>query len=296
MEYSSFHIDLGPYTSCVHRFGDVNNAPCVILIHGSIENSRVFYSKSGKGFAPWLSSQGFDVYAVDLPGKGKSEPQVSRSFQQTQTKFITEELPKIIEEISARNNSGVLHLGAHSWGGVLIASMLARKQIAVDSMVFFASKRRISVFSLKRIIAVDFIWSLVGTISAYLVGYLPAKFLRIGSDNEPKDFFLQTNNWVYRKKWVDPEDGFDYKKALSNKPVPPTLFLTGINDRVLGNPIDVEVLMNEMPDSRHEFKILGKNYGNRHNYDHIDILTHKAATEDHFPEVVQWFRQFGGIS
>lgn len=139
---------------------------------------------------------------------------------------------------------------------------------------------------------VDLVWTTLGTTMSHLLGYLPAKQLRIGSDNEPKDFYLQTNQWVYRKAWIDPEDGFDYHQSLQNRKLPPTLFLTGIHDKVLGNPVDVEKLMIEMSDPQHEFQILGKNFGNAHSYGHIDILTHPSAVEDHFPMVHDWFRQF----
>lgn len=148
----------------------------------------------------------------------------------------------------------------------------------------------------KRIFMVDMVWTAVGTALAAILGYLPARQIRIGSDNEPRDFYLQTNRWVYSKKWIDPEDGFDYKAVLQKKTLPPTLFLAGIDDHVLGNPVDVELLMQEMPNPQHEFLILGKNYGNAHNYGHIDILTHHRAAEDHFPTCANWFRQFGGNS
>lgn len=296
MERNTFSIDLGDYNVAVHRFGGNPDNPAVVLIHGSIENARVFYSRSGKGFAPWLAKQGFDVFAVDLPGKGESTPKVSRHFKHSQTTFITKDLPAILNDIQQRNHSGELHLGAHSWGGVLIPAMLARSEFNVKSMVFFASKRRISVFHLKRLFMVDLVWTLGGTVLSHLLGFLPARQIKIGSDNEPKKFFLQTNKWVYGREWIDPEDGFNYGEALKEKELPPTLFLCGINDHVLGNPTDVELLMREMPNPRHEIQILGKNYGNEHNYGHIDILTHHGAAEDHFPLVADWFRQYGGNS
>lgn len=296
MSYSRFSVDLGPFDCCVHRFGGNPSHPCVVLIHGSIENARVFYSRSGKGFAPWLAAQGFDVFAIDLPGKGESRPKVSRKFNHSQYQFITTDLPELLKAIQGRNQSGVLHFGAHSWGGVLIAALLARRDIQVRSMVFFGSKRRISIFSLKRLFMVDLIWTTLGTMAAYMIGYLPARAMRIGSDNEPKHFYLQTNRWVYSRKWIDPEDGFDYHAALQKRPLPPTLFLTGIKDDVLGHPRDVELLMNEMHSPGHEFRILGKAFGNARDYGHIDLLTYRNAAEDHFPEVLRWFRESGGIS
>jgi predicted alpha/beta hydrolase len=288
MIYDKFDVDLGDYHCKVHHFGKDNTKPCVILIHGSIENSRIFYSKSGKGFAPWLANKGFDVYAVDLPGKGESRPKVSRKFKQSQTTFIMKDLPLIVDAIRAKNKSEQLHFVSHSWGGVLIPAFLCRFEIPVKSMVFFASKRRISVLSFKRLFMVDLMWTLVGTTFGFIKGYLPARNMKMGSDNEPLKFFLQANKWVYSKKWVDPEDGFDYGSAFKIKTMAPTLFLTGIKDDVLGHPLDVEKLMHEMPNPLHELKILGKNYGNLHDYNHVNILTHHRASEDHFVDAANW--------
>jgi len=292
MKHQKFDIDLGAYSCKVHHFGTATNHPCVIMIHGSIENARVFYSKSGKGFAPWLAKQGYDVYAFDLPGKGESKPNISRKFLHSQTQFILHDMPQIVAAIQAKNTSGQLYFIAHSWGGVLVPAFLARHELDVKSMVFFASKRRIGVFSLKRLFMVDIIWTMLGSLFSILFGYLPARWMKIGSDNESKTFFFQTNKWVYSKKWIDPEDGFDYQAAFKINPVPATLFLTGVKDDVLGHPLDVERLMNEMPNPQHELKILGKNCGNYHDYGHIDILTNHRASEDHFLDALKWLQKF----
>lgn len=44
-----------------------------LLVHGSLENGRI----SGKGFAPLLVQQGYDVFVADLRGRGKSKPRIS---------------------------------------------------------------------------------------------------------------------------------------------------------------------------------------------------------------------------
>ena len=42
----------------------------VLMVHGAIENGRIFYNEKGKGFGCYLAQQGFDVYVIDLRGRG----------------------------------------------------------------------------------------------------------------------------------------------------------------------------------------------------------------------------------
>jgi len=58
-------------------YANANGAP-VLMIHGSVENGKIFYSSSGKGFAPYLAKKGYDVFVVDLRGRGQSKPLVNK--------------------------------------------------------------------------------------------------------------------------------------------------------------------------------------------------------------------------
>jgi predicted alpha/beta hydrolase len=277
----------------IHRFRNKKSdfAP-ILLIHGSIENGKIFYSKSGKGFAPYLAQQGFDVFAADLRGRGSSKPAVSRHSKTSQTDTITEEIPAIINEVMKISNASSLHLGAHSWGGVLLLSAYAlyHTQLNINSMIFLGSKRRISIRNLNRFVTVDFGWTILGRLLTSIYGYFPATKLKVGSDNDPSKFYYQNNNWVYTKKWIDPESGFDYRKKLKSIDLPPVYFYTGVNDKLLGNPIDVKKLAEEC-NSSENVTILGKKNGNLHDYDHINILTHPDAVKDHFPEIAELYKK-----
>ncbi len=264
------------------------------MIHGAIEDGKIFYSKSGKGIGPFLAKNGFDVFIVDMRGKGSSKPKVSKKLTYSQTDLLTIDIPACLDKIKELTNKDEFHFVTHSWGGVWAYSFLARfyNQYKVKSMVMFASKRRISVWTPKRILFADIIWNGYGRISSVLSGIALFQKPRIGSENEPKQLFLDMNTWVYTKQWIDKVDELDYKETLSKIDLPPTLHLTGIKDKVLGNPIDVALLAEEAGEHEDlEISILGKNYGNLHDYNHIDILTHKLAEEDHFLTALDWIKK-----
>lgn len=291
--YSKEIIYIGDDEIALHRFCRNPSDTPILLLHGSIESGTIFFTKSGKGLAPFLCREGFDVYIPDMRGKGESLPPVVNGHPHTQSEQIMIDIPAYMDKIASIRSFDRIQFGAHSWGGVLLLSYLARfKDNRVTSMVFFGTKRKIYVKSLRKWYLIDFGWEWMGQRAVKKRGYFPAKDWKYGSENEPAEFYRQVNNWVKRDEWIDELDQFDYHEALQGMNLPPTLYLAGIKDRVLGNPLDVEKLMKETGSHQDaELVLLGKSYGNQVDYGHVDMLTHKAATKDHFPFVARWFRK-----
>ena len=277
----------------LRRISKNQQGPPVLLVHGSIENGKIFYTRSGKGFGPYLARQGYDVFVADLRGRGKSTPAISRFSSFGLSHTLQEDFPAIIRKIKELKGDVPQYWAAHSWGGVLMLAYLARptEEVKVQAMAFFASKRRISIKSLKKFMMVDVVWNWTSKVVVAAKGWLPAKQMRIGSDSETRLTHSQTHDWVVQQAWLDWNDGFDYATALQRMHLPPTLYLTGAKDDVLGHPVDVEKLMLETGCQNCRFKVLGKASGNLHDYGHIDILTHHDAPRDHFPEVLAWFKK-----
>jgi predicted alpha/beta hydrolase len=290
MHHSHF-FDFKGEKICLHRFGKSHGKPFIFLLHGSIENAKIFYSSSGKGLAPYLAAHGYEVFVPDLRGKGKSTPKVQRGSRATQTDTILEEIPYLIEKAKEISGTDTFHLGAHSWGGVLLlASYSVHPDWHVQSLVCFGTKRRIGLSGFKKFRMIDLGWNLLGNIFTSLYGYLPAVKTKMGSDNEPATFYRQVNRWVYSKEWIDPETGENYRELVRKLPHIPMRFYTGINDDMLGHPDDVKRLMDEVNNPRAELVVLSKAAGNKEDYGHIDILTGKHCTTDHFPAVYEFFR------
>ncbi|GIU24873.1 alpha/beta hydrolase [Shewanella colwelliana] len=270
--------------------------PPILMLHGAMSNGRVFYSDSGRGLGCYLAKAGFVVYVLDTLGRGLSTPKLCAGANHGQGEVIREQLPLVQHYIlSLHQQVNQVHWCAHSWGGVLMASAIARFdffQTSVASLLTFGSKRAIKVRSFKKWLMVDVAWNKLAPAIAMGHGYLAADRWRMGMDNETKASLSQSIDWV-RGDWVDHDDGFDYAQAASQAAVkhrwPQAWFIAGIGDKVLGNPEDVRRMIDECHFEQVNYTLLSKANGHLHDYGHADMLTHKDAEKDHFPAVKHWY-------
>ncbi len=264
-----------------------------LLVHGAIENGRVFYSRSGKGLAPFLANAGFNPFVLDLRGRGESRPKIGPHATHGQWESIVVDLPAVSDFLwNAQPRRQ--HWVAHSWGGVLMAAALARKpelRARVASLTFLGSKRAIRVSGLRKWFIVDLGWFFLSRTLVELYDYLPARRWRFGSDDESRLSHSEGAVWVEPGPWIDPRDGFDYRAALEGVALPPLLSLAGKNDRVLGHPSDVEDFLRECGTGPRQSIVLGRAAGNRRDYGHVDMLTAPEAPDDHFPRIAEWMRR-----
>jgi predicted alpha/beta hydrolase len=264
----------------------------IFMLHGAIENGLIFYTKKGKGLACYLAEQGFDVYVPDLRGRGDSYPKINAISQHGQSEAINEDIPLFLDYIIEKTQQKT-HLIAHSWGGVLLASTLARFPMLAESVrskTCFGTKRMVTVKSLEKFIKVNILWNSLAPKLAKHKGFLDAKNYGFGSDNETEKSLADSIAWVKKSQWRDPQDGFDYSQAAKSVNWPPTWHFTGCKDKVLGHATDVNVfIMESNPQAK--FTLLSKSSGNLENYDHINILTHPSALKDHFPRLVIWLNE-----
>src|SRR5690606_1677686 len=134
------HIKIKPgVSSAIHRFKSKNSSKPIFMIHGSMESGRIFYSKKGMGFGPYLAKRGYDVFIVDLPGRGESFPLAGKELNYGQTELIIRDVNLYLKFIQTFYPNQPVDIAAHSWGGVIMLAWYARcgKRQQINSMVFF---------------------------------------------------------------------------------------------------------------------------------------------------------------
>lgn len=298
--YQSLMVPVGDsaalHVQRIYRAGSAPDVlgPAILMLHGSLGNGRIFYSQSGKGLAPYLARQGFDTYAVDLRGRGGGRPKVSRAACYGQTEALLEDLPAVCAAIQHLRGQLPTFWVAHSWGGAMLMSFLARfpaLRASLRAAVFFGSKRviRRDSFAKKLILNVGFdTW---GALQVRCFGYVHGRRLGFGDDAESRKFYRQTRAWLRGAAWIDSDDGFDYAAALHRLEPLPVLHFTGVRDRVMADAGDIRRFINEYGGAGSELRVLSRADGAVKDYGHIDILTDSGAENGHFPEVVAWFRR-----
>ena len=266
-----------------------------MMLHGSISNGKVFYSESNKGVACFLAEHGYTCYVVDMPGRGQSEPRLAKGINPTQTEVIVNVIPQVQALILSRHPEiKQVHWMGHSWGGVLMSAAMLRfphLQEQVKSLVTFGTKRRLRAKSIKKFLMIDIFWKRLALLMIKKQGYLAADKYGIGMDNESELSIKHTIPWL-SGDWIDPDDGFNYQQQVSSTQFPPCWFFAAVNDAVLGNPTDVKNTLDELQTSDSKFTVLGKKHGNKQDYDHASMLTHKDCVSDHFIELLDWYQTF----
>jgi predicted alpha/beta hydrolase len=163
-----------------------SSAPAVLLVHGAISNGNIFYSnKSGLGLGPYLARHGFNVFCVDLRGKGLSLPKLSEErVAHGLTEIICDTIPLVSEFVCEQSQQEKQSWISHSYGGVLLTSSMVRfPEVArrVSCQVHFGAKRTIyETQSLEYLKQVFFGWNIFCPLLAKFYGYVPAVKYKFG--------------------------------------------------------------------------------------------------------------------
>ena len=265
----------------------------VFMLHSTLEDGSTFFSDEGTGLACYLARQGYDVYVADLRGKGKSWPQVSSRSSFGTHQAITEDIPALLNKIVIKRGRVPQIWIGHGWGSVLMCSYYARfgEQLCpVSRMAHFGARRQISTFNPSKKFYINFLWLKLSSWLVRISGYLPAKTLRLGRCNESQGNYRDYLSWSLHNDWSDSEDGFCYGEAICEQQLPPSFYFASEGDKAYGDPADVRQFMKELGPHDGRMLVLSRKSGNLRDYNHLEIVNHEDAEQDHFPLLLEWLR------
>jgi hypothetical protein len=259
------------------------------------EDTRSFFpnleqsnSDTRLGLAPMLASEGYDVFMLDLRGKGRSWPSHNAGHTWGLHQAIMEDISLHLSAVARlRPGCPQIWLGK-GLGSVLLTCAYARLDVlpaTVLGMVHLAPGRRTVLNSLRKSLR-DMTWRGLQLGSAALRGRVESATL--GPAPEGLRLAREWRNWRMNPQWRDPADGFNFRLALANKTLPPSLYLCPRQNHAPGDLADCRQWLEEL--GAHDAIVLpiDKRSGNRHNYTGRELLTHSAAIGDHLQNLHHW--------
>ena len=194
----------------------------LLLSPGMMLSGRSFDRPRGRGMASWLAARGHTVYLVDLRGHGASRPLPSEGGDWTYDDIVAFDVPAAIEAAKARHPDRPLvwighslsaHAGAAAFGqrpdlplaaAVLVSPVVWMLCHEPSRALWWAKRATLRLW-----------WWLTLT-----VGYMPARRLRVGSDDEPPGYVRQFLDWARADAWTSRDGRVDYLAGLARVPFP----------------------------------------------------------------------------
>ncbi len=297
----------------------------VLLCHGLGANRfNLDFVDDGDGsdrlsIARTLARQGFDVWVVELRGRGQAKVPPRTSWCADDE--VAEELPTAIETVLELTGAPKVFWLGHSWGGLVQYLFHSRGHpltekmaglITVGSPGHPRAQRGVSTMSaLGRVLIGLLGFRLPFKLLAWLVlpvvdplvwmgrwpfgnlASMPAPMLRRLLASLPEDIgsgvgrqllsWAKARRFYSRSGWID-EDHYDRLKL-------PLLLLAGSHDFYLAPPESVAFVAERAGSTDKTFRVFGRAYGETVDYGHGGLLVGKQAPDEVFPVISAWLEQ-----
>jgi len=286
----------------------------VLLCHGLGGNSNSFDFAPEASLATTLRDKGWDTWTLDLRGAGMStKPSLWGRFRFDYDFFdyLEKDLTAAIDHVKEATGSSQVTWVGHSMGGMLIYALLQGDRAGdIRSAVAIASPGRLDqygaltgfagllklfpAFWLGRITKASaplfnyssLILALTGLRKENLIPGTGAVSAANNQNDVPMRLILQFGQWVQSDADAH-GDGYAGFKAHLDKITTPMQFIVGAGDRT-ALPKTVEYVYERVSSKDKQLHIIGKKEGFLCDYDHLDILIGKHASQDLYPVIEEW--------
>lgn len=291
----------------LHRVHYPSSGPPVLLLHGLAANRAAFHCP-GRSLADWLARRGFDCYVAELRGHGQSE---RRAFDWDLDAYLTQDLPALIEAVQEHSGSDRLSWIGHSMGGILLfcyGMLNPDAPIARGISVGAALDYRPGFSGFRSLVQLLPLMRFVPAVPYGTFAHLMAPLLGRASDPmtafnfwpsniEPEmvrrayasafhtipTTLLRQMSQLFDAHGLRTNDGFHFLEHVDSYTIP-TLLLAGSRDEQV-SVIAVQETA-ELIDG--EARIFGRDYGQRDEYGHWDLILGRRAFEEVWPQIAGW--------
>ncbi|MBS2016604.1 MAG: alpha/beta fold hydrolase [Deltaproteobacteria bacterium] len=187
-----------------------------VLAHAMFARKSEFGRRDAPGLSRAIARAGFRTIAFDFRGHGDSKVPGEWGYDD----LVRLDLPAVISSAQARGEGKPVVVLGHSLGGHVALAAQGTGAIAVDGIVAVASNvwlRELEPSSVRWAAKLAVARAAMAAVAR--VGTVPARRLRIGSDDESARYMRDLLRVPLEGRWAS-DDGVDYLASLANVTVP----------------------------------------------------------------------------
>lgn len=298
------------------------NLTPVLLIHGLGQN-RHFWDLTGRSFADYLVTQGYDVFIAELRGHGLSRANGApypKSFEE----YVDYDIPALIDFICRRTEHNKIYLVGHSLGGAICYGASSEMQRQLKGFVSICGPfnfgkgtkvirplaqaytwmhRRLHVHAIfPQHLSIDVVGALTNRALPFLDNeknrwfaplWVPqtieqpflTNLLLKAFDRTGMPVFSTLLGWASEGRFLSTNRQHDYEQSI-RQITTPVLFLSADKDRVVP-PEAIAGAYDKIGSVDRQWREFGKPEDHRH-FGHMDIICGQDAPEKVWPVVRDW--------
>ncbi|MEL6866707.1 MAG: alpha/beta fold hydrolase [Bacteroidota bacterium] len=253
------------------------NGQHIFLTHGTFSNKKVC-----AGIASYLTEHGYHCWVLEWRNHGDSSPDKGFNFETIARYDIKSAFDYLLEQEKLKN----FHCITHSGGGTCLVICLAlypKLQKVVESIVMFGCQTSGAAHTKSNYVKI-----LLGKYLNQLFGYTPGPKASMGPQDEDYALMKQWYEWNLSGEFRG-ELGEDYMAMMQEVNLP-ILSICGRGDTFIAPPIGCQQLFDAFPHPQNQLLICGKKEGYSEDYNHSRILHSSSASQEIWPQVLNWIQ------
>jgi len=211
-----------------------------VLAHALFARKTAFGRRDGAGLARVYSAAGWRTIAFDFRGHGESLlPRSARDWGYDD--LVRLDLPAVVECARARSEGRPVVVVGHSLGGHVALASQGTGRLEADAVIAIAASIWLRAFEPSRVR-----WAAKRLLarglreSATRLGGVPARRLRIGSDDASPRFARDLAGFMKTNAWRSADGADDYLGALA-RVIVPVCAVASDGDRIVCHPESAEL-------------------------------------------------------
>jgi len=292
----------------------------IIMCHGLTANHLHYDPGSFSSLAKHFSQLGYDVFAIDLRGRGLSSKPNGRRGKPLEwgawkfDDYVRFDLPAAINYVRHLTGSKKINWVGHSMGGMVIYAYLqehpdgggVKCATAIASpgsftrtkgwmpMVrvggLFLGAKRLYLGKLARFFAP---FAYLAPFERFGVSRRTYAWLGINGVNDVSmGVMRQFHHWVKNKNFCNSDGSMVYSEGYHNIKTP-LLTMVGAGDPVV--PAHIRYVAERLEGDDHKHVFFSTRNGSKFNYDHVSILMGETAPTEVYPIITDWIRKHSSV-